>query len=112
MTNTAILTTELRLSLYRRVAALAYQNFCIANDSHQEIDLDALEVKIAYEVEVYHILEYGHEDGLEYACELLSDMIEPDFLLAPPKLTEWGIEAMYSILGNNVKPVIEDKILH
>ncbi|WP_413736521.1 DUF5375 family protein [Sodalis sp. RH21] len=112
MTNTAILTTELRIALYRRVAALAYRNYCTANHIPHDIELEELEVKIAYEVEVDHILEYGPQNGLEYACELLSDMVDPDFLNAPPRLTEWGVEAMNSILGGGSNMSNENKILH
>ncbi len=40
--QTAILTTELRIALYRRVVALAYQNFCLSKGVSQPLELDAL----------------------------------------------------------------------
>ncbi|WP_413726082.1 DUF5375 family protein [Sodalis sp. RH16] len=110
--NTAILTTELRIALYRRVAALAYQNFCLSKGMGQPLALDALEIKIAWQVEADHIIEYGLEHGPEYACEFLRDLVDPDFLTEPPQLTEWGIEAMELIVNSRIDDIPESKVLH
>ncbi|WP_413742917.1 DUF5375 family protein [Sodalis sp. RH15] len=110
--NTAILTTELRIALYRRVAALAYQNFCLSNGVNQTLALDALEIKIAWQVEADHIIEYGLEQGPEYAYEFLRDMVDPDFLTEPPQLTEWRIEAMELIVHSCIDDTPESNILH
>ncbi len=110
--NTAILTTELRIALYRRVAALAYQNFCFSKGVSKPLALDTLEIKIAWQVEADHIIEYGLEQGPEYACEFLRDMVVPDFLTEPPQLTEWGIEAMELIVNSRIDDIPESKVLH
>jgi len=110
--NTAILTTKLRVALHRRIAALAYQNFCLSKGVVQPMAADALEIKIAWKVEADHIIEYGLEQGHEYACEFLRDIVYPDFLTEPPQLTEWEIEAMELIVHSRIKDIPESRVLH
>ncbi|WP_186199713.1 DUF5375 family protein, partial [Yersinia frederiksenii] len=36
----------------------------------------------------------GPEAGMDMACTMLSDMVQPDILLAPPRLTVLGQKMM------------------
>ena len=52
--------------------------------------LDDLQLIMANELEAFHVREHGVENGIEIACAMLSDMVQPDFLEYAPRLTPFG----------------------
>ena len=42
----------------------------------------------------YFVRQHGAEVGMDMACTMLSDMVQPDILVAPPRLTTLGQKMM------------------
>jgi len=49
---------------------------------------------IAMDIEGYFVRQHGAEVGMDMACTMLSDMVQPDILVAPPRLTTLGQKMM------------------
>ena len=88
--NTSCIPVEVRTALYRRVAAQAFINRCAVEDAPLPCSLDDLQLSMANELEAFHVREHGVENGIEIACAMLSDMVQPDFLAYAPRLTPFG----------------------
>ncbi|MEA9393401.1 DUF5375 family protein [Acerihabitans sp. TG2] len=102
--NQSCIPVELRIALYRRAVACAYQTTCEQYGIQLALSLDALEAKIANEVEAFHVEEYGLEMGVEVACAMLGDMVTPDILDTPPRLTTFGEWVMDDVCRHHLKP--------
>jgi len=110
--NQSCIPVELRIALYRRAVACAYQTTCKQYGIHVALSLDALEAKIANEVEAFHVAEHGLELGVEIACAMLGDMVTPDFLDASPRLTALGERVMDEVCQHHLKTVRLNATLH
>jgi len=110
--NQSCIPVELRIALYRRAVACAYQTTCKQYGIHVALSLETLEAKIANEVEAYHVAEHGLELGVEAACAMLGDMVVPDILDASPRLTQLGERVMDDICQHHLKTVRLTATLH
>ena len=45
---------------------------------------------IAMDIESYFVRQHGAKVGMDIACTMLSDMVQPDILVAKPRLTTLG----------------------
>ena len=110
--NQSCFPLELRIAFYRRAVACAYQTTCEHYGIQLSLSLDALEAKIANEVEAAHVEEYGLELGVEAACAMLGDMVAPYILDTPPRLTTFGEWVMDDVCQHYLKPVELKATLH
>lgn len=93
---------ELRLALYRRAVACAYHDACKYYGLELSMTLDALEAAIANEVEAFYVAEHGAARGVAMACDVLGDMVYPDFLDMPPCLTPLGESVMDAVCQDHI----------
>ncbi|MEA9392557.1 DUF5375 family protein [Acerihabitans sp. TG2] len=110
--NPSCIILELRLALYRRVVACAYQETCNECGLRLTLTIDDLEEKIVHGVEVVHVAEYGLDPGAEIACAMLGEMVQADFLSAPPRLTRFGEQVMDEICRDHLYPGQLNNNLH
>ena len=110
--NQSCIPIEIRIALYRRAVACAYQATCEQYGIQLALPLDALEAKIATEVEAFHVAEHGLELGVEAACAMLGDMVTSDFLDMSPRLTTLGERVMDDVCQDYLKPVGIKATLH
>ena len=82
--NNSCLPVEVRTAVYRRALAQGYLNACKTLGITVSATLDELQMTIALELEGFYVRRHGAEAGMEMACTMLGDMVEPDLLTAPP----------------------------
>lgn len=92
--NNSCLPVEVRTAVYRRALAQGYLNACTTLGITVSATLDELQMTIALELEGFYLRRHGKEAGMEMACTMLGDMVEPDLLTAPPRLTRLGATMM------------------
>ena len=92
--NNSCLPVEVRTAVYRRALAQGYLNACKMLGITVTATLDELQMTIALELEGFYVRRHGAEAGMEMACTMLGDMVEPDLLTAPPRLTRLGATMM------------------
>ncbi|AJJ62238.1 MULTISPECIES: DUF5375 family protein [Yersinia] len=92
--NQSCLPVEVRTAVYRRALAHAYLDTCVSHGVSLGYSLDELQMAIAMDIEGYYVRQHGPEAGMDMACTMLSDMVQPDILLAPPRLTVLGQKMM------------------
>ncbi|GAA3898200.1 DUF5375 domain-containing protein [Gibbsiella dentisursi] len=88
------LPIDVRTAVFRRAVAQAYLDTCAFYGVRLGYTLDELQMAIALNLEGHFVRQHGQEDGLDMACTLLSDMVQPDILVAPPRLTRLGQQMM------------------
>lgn len=88
------LPVEVRTAVYRRALAHAYLDTCAFYRVTPGYTLDELQMAIAMDIEGYFVRQHGPEVGMDMACTMLSDMVQPDILAAPPRLTTLGQKMM------------------
>ncbi len=110
--NNSCIATEVRTALYRRAVAEAYLSGCSAAGITLPYSLNGLQLLIAAEVESIYVKHNGAELGMEIACSLLSDMVEPDLLEAAPRLTVMGYKIMAELCGGPAGPFMPSPTLH
>lgn len=92
--NHSCLPVEVRTAVYRRALAQGYLNACLTQGIRVSATLDELQMTIALELEGFYVRRHGTDAGMEMACTMLGDMVEPDLLTAPPRLTALGVTMM------------------
>ncbi|MCX2201712.1 DUF5375 family protein [Pantoea agglomerans] len=92
--NHSCLPVEVRTAVYRRALAQGYLNTCKNLGITVSATLDELQMTIALELEGFYVRRHGPDAGMEMACTMLGDMVEPDLLTAPPRLTQFGVTMM------------------
>ena len=92
--NHSCLPVEVRTAVYRRALAQGYLNACKNLGITVSATLDELQMTIALELESFYVRRHGPDAGMEMACTMLGDMVEPDLLTAPPRLTRLGATMM------------------
>lgn len=92
--NHSCLPVEVRTAVYRRALAQGYLNACGTQGIRVSATLDELQMTIALELEGFYVRRHGADAGMEMACTMLGDMVEPDLLTAPPRLTSLGVTMM------------------
>lgn len=92
--NNSCLPVEVRTAVYRRALAQGYLNACTTLGITVLATLDELQMTVALELEGFYVRRHGAEAGMEMACTMLGDMVEPDLLTAPPRLTRLGATMM------------------
>lgn len=92
--NSVYLPIEVRTAVYRHAIAQGYLNACTHYGLCVAASLDELQMRIALELESYYVTKYGLQTGMEMACTMLSEMVQPDVLTAPPRLTHLGEKMM------------------
>ncbi len=93
-TPQSCLPVEVRTAVYRRALAHAYLDTCAFYRVTPGYTLDELQMAIAMDIEGYFVRQHGPEVGMDMACTMLSDMVQPDILVAPPRLTTLGQKMM------------------
>ncbi|MDU5488249.1 MAG: DUF5375 family protein [Serratia liquefaciens] len=93
-TPQSCLPVEVRTAVYRRALAHAYLDTCAFYRVNPGYTLDELQMAIAMDIEGYFVRQHGAEVGMGMACTMLSDMVQPDILVAPPRLTTLGQKMM------------------
>ena len=93
-TPQSCLPIEVRTAVYRRALAHAYLDTCAFYQVNPGYTLDELQMAIAMDIEGYFVRQHGAEVGMDMACTMLSDMVQPDILVAPPRLTTLGQKMM------------------
>ncbi|OZT16340.1 DUF5375 family protein [Serratia marcescens] len=88
MNTASCLPIEVRTAVFRRAVAQAYLDTCAFYRVSLGYTLDALRL------EGHFVRQYGAEDGMDMACTMLSDMVQPDVLVAAPRLTALGQKVM------------------
>jgi len=83
-TQQSCLPVEVLTALYRRALAQAYLDACTAYGVETGYSLDELQMTIAKEVESYYVRQHGAKLGMDIACAMLRDMVQPDILVANP----------------------------
>nr|WP_315290312.1 DUF5375 family protein [Serratia proteamaculans] len=94
MSTQSCLPIEVRTAVYRRAVAQAYSDTCVFYQVNLNYTLDELQILIAMRLEGYFVQQHGAEAGMDMACTMLSDMVQPDVLVAPPRLTVLGQKLM------------------
>ncbi|CVH26830.1 Uncharacterised protein [Serratia marcescens] len=94
MNTASCLPIEVRTAVFRRAVAQAYLDTCAFYRVSLGYTLDELQMTIALRLEGHFVRQYGAEDGMDMACTMLSDMVQPDVLVAAPRLTALGQKMM------------------
>ncbi|EDH6598546.1 hypothetical protein CB467_19910 [Salmonella enterica subsp. enterica serovar Goverdhan] len=86
-------------ALYRRAIASAWRQKALTETGCDQygphsLTVERIEMAIALHIECALINEYGEAQGAAAALALLTDMLEPSLLTAPPVLTVRGCEVM------------------
>lgn len=97
-TNHSCLPVEVRTAVYRRAVAQGYLSACEHYGLSVSASLDEVQMTIALELEGYYVRKYGPENGMDMACTMLSEMVQPDVLVAAPRLTRMGETMMDELL--------------
>ncbi|UQY43313.1 DUF5375 domain-containing protein [Mixta hanseatica] len=97
-TNQSCLPVEVRTAVYRRAVAQGYLSACEHYGLDVSASLDEVQMTIALELEGYYVRKYGPENGMDMACTMLSEMVQPDVLVAAPRLTRMGETMMDELL--------------
>ena len=103
--NHSCLPVEVRTAVYRRALAQGYLNACRTQGIRVSATLDELQMTIALELEGFYVRRHGEDAGMEMACTMLGDMIEPDLLTAPPRLTRLGVTMMDELFRSQLSAV-------
>ncbi|HGM4680827.1 DUF5375 domain-containing protein [Serratia marcescens] len=82
MNTSSCLPIEVRTAVFRRAVAQAYLDTCAFYRVSLGYTLDELQMTIALRLEGHFVRQYGAEDGMDMACTMLSDMVQPDVLVA------------------------------
>lgn len=95
----SVFPPELTTALYRRAIAYAWRAKHLADTGSEmrgphRMTVERIEMAIALHVESTMVNEYGEARGAAAALALLTDMVEPTLLTAPPVLTARGCEVM------------------
>jgi len=61
---------------------------------------------------INNVAEYGLDPGAEMACAMLGEMVQADFLSAPPRLTWFGEQVMDEICREHFYPGQLNNNLH
>ncbi|POD97055.1 DUF5375 family protein [Pectobacterium odoriferum] len=88
--NQSCIPLEVRTAVYRRAVAQAYLDNCRETGIALNCNLTELEIAIALELEEAHVREHGTATGMEIACAMLGDMVQPTLLTDKPRLTALG----------------------
>ncbi|WP_336278220.1 DUF5375 family protein [Cronobacter dublinensis] len=96
--NQSCLPVEVRTAVYRRAVAQGYLSACEHYGLNVSASLDEVQMTIALELEGYYVRKYGPENGMDMACTMLSEMVQPDVLVAAPRLTRMGETMMDELL--------------
>ncbi len=110
--NQSCLPVELRVALYRRVLACAYIEACEHYGFKLALTLEGVESAIANEIEKQYVIAHGFDHGVEMACDMLGDMVYPDFLDMPPCLTPLGEQVMDAACQDHIDINKLDATLH
>lgn len=94
MNTSSCLPIEVRTAVFRRAVAQAYLDTCAFYRVSLGYTLDELQMTIALRLEGHFVRQYGAADGMDMACTMLSDMVQPDVLVASPRLTALGQKMM------------------
>jgi len=100
--NQSCLPVEVRVALYRRVLACAYIEACEHYGIQLTLTLEGVESAIANEIEKQYVVAHGFDQGVEMACDMLGDMVYPDFLDMPPCLTPLGEQVMDEVCRGHI----------
>jgi hypothetical protein len=95
----SVFPAELTTALYRRAIASAWRARHLADTGSEmrgphRMTVERIEMAIALHIESAMVNEYGEAHGAAAALALLTDMVEPTLLTAPPALTARGCEVM------------------
>lgn len=95
----SVFPAELTTALYRRAIAAAWRAKHLADTGSEmrgphRMTVERIEMAIALHLEGTMVNEYGEAQGAAAALALLTDMVEPTLLTAPPVLTSRGCEVM------------------
>ncbi|WP_342656708.1 hypothetical protein GKC68_07040 [Pantoea sp. RSPAM1] len=95
----SVFPAELTTALYRRAIASAWRAKHLADTGSEmrgphRMTVERIEMAIALHLEGTMVNEYGEAQGAAAALALLTDMVEPTLLTAPPVLTARGCEVM------------------
>ncbi|MER1584405.1 DUF5375 family protein [Enterobacter hormaechei] len=95
----SVFPAELTTALYHRAIAAAWRAKHLADTGSEmrgphRMTVERIEVAIALHLEGTMVNEYGEAQGAAAALALLTDMVEPTLLTAPPVLTARGCEVM------------------
>lgn len=95
----SIFPAEMTTALYRRAIASAWRQKALTETGCDQygphsLTVERIEMAIALHIECALINEYGEAQGAAAALALLTDMLEPSLLTAPPVLTVRGCEVM------------------
>ena len=95
----SIFPVEMTTALYRRAIASAWRQKMLNETGSDQygphsLTVERIEMAIALHIECVLINEYGEVQGAAAALALLTDMLEPSLLTAPPVLTARGCEVM------------------
>lgn len=95
----SIFPAEMTTALYRRAIASAWRQKTLNETGSDQygphsLTVERIEMAIALHIECALINEYGEAQGAAAALALLTDMLEPSLLTAPPVLTVRGCEVM------------------
>ncbi|MBP2195849.1 DUF5375 family protein [Pantoea cypripedii] len=98
----SIFPAELTTALYRRAIATAWREKRLAetgSETHgpHRLTVERIEMAIALHIESAMVNEHGEARGAAVALALLTDMLEPSLLTAPPVLTARGCEVMTAL---------------
>lgn len=101
-TQQSCLPVEVLTALYRRAMAQAYVDACASHGLEIGYTLDELQMAIAAEVENYYVGQHGPRVGMDMACAMLRDMVQPDILVAKPRLTMLGESMMDELCHQHI----------
>ncbi|ECH9244743.1 hypothetical protein DC738_08245 [Salmonella enterica subsp. enterica serovar Rubislaw] len=95
----SIFPAEMTTALYRRAIASAWRQKALTETGCDQygphsLTVERIEMAITLHIECALINEYGEAQGAAAALALLTDMLEPSLLTAPPVLTVRGCEVM------------------
>ncbi|MBR7530634.1 DUF5375 family protein [Klebsiella michiganensis] len=95
----SIFPAEMTTALYRRAIASSWRQKALTETGcdhygPHSLTVERIEMAIALHIECALINEYGEAQGAAAALALLTDMLEPSLLTAPPILTVRGCEVM------------------
>jgi len=110
--NQSCLPVEVRVALYRRVLACAYIEACEHYGLQLTLTLEGVESAIANEIEKQYVVTHGFDQGVEMACDMMGDMVYPDFLDCPPCLTPLGEQIMDTVCQDHIAIAKLNSTLH
>lgn len=102
MNTASCLPIEVRTAVFRRAVAQAYLDTCAFYRVSLGYTLDELQMAIAMNLEGHFVRQYGVDDGMDMACAMLSDMVQPDVLVSAPRLTALGQKLMDELCSDHL----------